>query len=299
MANIYFDMDGVLVDYFGGLKDTAKKLGVAEDDNKAIWDEINKNPIEWWSNLKPLPDGMKLFNAVKSKEPSILSSAGTKQETKQGKLAWLKKNGLSPYLKEIVFVNNKSAKKKYAQDGDILIDDRKDNVADWEMAGGKGYVFNNNSGQILQQLKSVKENYWKNYLGKRRLQENILKEYSSDFLFTLKDFVDFASQQIGLTDVPKIQVINSSKFTQDYRSFGGYVPANHKISVVIRGRNLADILRTLGHELVHAKQAQDNKLDPSSGETGSPIENEANATAGILMRDYGKQNPKIYNQIEL
>ena len=111
MANIYFDMDGVLVDYFGGLKDTAKKLGVAEDDNKAIWDEINKNPIEWWTNLNPIPDGMKLFNTVKSKEPSILSSAGSKQETKQGKLAWLKKNGLSPYLKEIVFVNNKSAKK--------------------------------------------------------------------------------------------------------------------------------------------------------------------------------------------
>jgi hypothetical protein len=299
MENIYFDMDGVLVDYFGGLKDTAKKLGVAEDDNKAIWDEINKNPIEWWTNLKPIPDGMKLFNAVKSKEPSILSSAGAKQETKQGKLAWLKKNGLSPYLKEIVFVNNKSAKKKYAQDGDILIDDRKDNIADWEMAGGHGYVFNNNSGQILQKLKSVKENYWKKYLGKKRLQENILKEYTPDFLFTLKDFVDFASNQIGLTDVPKIQVINTPDFTQQFKSFGGYVPANHKISVVIKGRNLADILRTLGHELVHAKQMKDNKLDPNSGETGSPVENEANAMAGILMRDYGKKNPKIFDQIEL
>ena len=157
MAEIYFDMDGVLVDYFGGLKDTAKKLGVAEDDNKAIWDEINKNPIEWWSNLKPIPDGMKLFNAVKDKEPSILSSAGAKEETKQGKLAWLKKNGLSPYLKEIVFTNNKSAKKKYAKGNDILIDDRGDNVADWEMAGGTGYVFNNNSSEILKQMGMMKE----------------------------------------------------------------------------------------------------------------------------------------------
>ena len=294
MANIYFDMDGVLVDYFGGLKDTAKKLGVAEDDNKAIWDEINKNPVEWWSNLKPIPDGMKLFNAVKSKEPSILSSAGAKEDTKQGKLAWLKKNGLSPYLKEIVFVNNKSAKKKYAQDGDILIDDRKDNVADWEMAGGKGYVFNNNSGTILQQLKSVKENYWKNYLNKKRLQENIVKEYTPDFFHTMKDFINFASGELQLKDTPKIHVINSPDFTQQYKSFGGYQPVQNKIAIVIKGRGLADILRTLAHEMVHAQQMQSNKLDVSSGQTGSPVENEANALAGVLMRNYGQKNPMIF-----
>jgi phosphoglycolate phosphatase-like HAD superfamily hydrolase len=294
MANIYFDMDGVLVDYFGGLKDTAKKLGVAEDDNKAIWDEINKNPIEWWTNLKPIPDGMKLFNAVKSKEPSILSSAGAKEDTKQGKLAWLKKNGLSPYLKEIVFVNNKSAKKKYAQDGDILIDDRKDNVADWEMAGGKGYVFNNNSGQILQQLKSVKENYWKNYLNKKRLQENIIKEFPSPFFPTIKNFVDFVGNRLELKDVPKVHIINSPNFSQQYKSFGGYLPAQNKISVVVKGRGLADILRTIAHEMVHAHQKEANKLDITSGETGSPIENEANALAGVIMRDYGKENPMIF-----
>jgi hypothetical protein len=145
MPQIYLDMDGLVADYKAGLEDTAKELGVSIDDGKAIWNKINSNPVEWWSNLKPIPEGMKIFNAVKDKEPSILSSAGTKEETKQGKLAWLKKNGLSPYLKEIVFTNNKSAKKKYAKGNDILIDDRSDNVADWEMAGGTGYVFNNNS----------------------------------------------------------------------------------------------------------------------------------------------------------
>ncbi len=245
MAEIYFDMDGVLADYFGGLKDTAKKLGVAEDDNKAIWDEINKNPVEWWSNLKPIPDGMKLFNAVKDKEPSILSSAGTKEETKQGKLAWLKKNGLSPYLKEIVFTNSKSAKKKYAKGNDVLIDDRSDNVADWEMAGGTGYVFNNNSSEILKQMGALKENYWKNYLNKKRLQENIVKEYTPDFFNTIKDFVDFASGELQLSDIPKIHVINSPDFTQKWKSFGGYQPHQNKIAVVIKGRGLADILRTL------------------------------------------------------
>ena len=197
MADIFFDMDGVLVDYFGGLKDTAKKLGVAEDDNKAIWDEINKNPTEWWANLKPIPDGMKLFNAVKDKEPSILSSAGTKEETKQGKMAWLKKNGLSPYLKQIIFTNSKSAKKKYAKHGDVLIDDRGDNVADWEMAGGHGFVFNNNANQIIKQL-GMKSEY------RQQLKEDIVKDYTKEYLLLLKEFVDYVCDKLDIIDRPKI-----------------------------------------------------------------------------------------------
>ena len=82
MPQIYLDMDGLLVDYEGGLKNTAKELGVSEDDGKAIWNKINSNPEEWWSNLKPIPEGMKIFNAVKDKEPSILSAAGTNERTK-------------------------------------------------------------------------------------------------------------------------------------------------------------------------------------------------------------------------
>ena len=35
-------------------------------------------------------------------------------------------------------------------------------------------------------------------------------------------------------------------------------------------------------------------LKPNSGETGSDHENDANSIAGIIMRDYGKQNPDIY-----
>ncbi len=57
---------------------------------------------------------------------------------------------------------------------------------------------------------------------------------------------------------------------------------------------MADILRTLAHELIHRKQDEDGRLDPNSGETGSEIENEANAQAGILLRKFGEQNNNIY-----
>jgi Zn-dependent peptidase ImmA (M78 family) len=57
---------------------------------------------------------------------------------------------------------------------------------------------------------------------------------------------------------------------------------------------MADILRTLAHELVHRKQEEDGRLDINSGKTGSPIEDEANAMAGVLLRNFGKINNSIY-----
>jgi hypothetical protein len=66
--------------------------------------------------------------------------------------------------------------------------------------------------------------------------------------------------------------------------------------VVITKRNLMDIGRSLAHELVHSKQNENGGLTAEQGETGSNIENEANAKAGIIMRNWGKLNPDWYLQ---
>ena len=57
---------------------------------------------------------------------------------------------------------------------------------------------------------------------------------------------------------------------------------------------MADILRTLCHEMVHHKQNEAGRLKSDTGKTGSEIENEANAQAGILLREYGQHNEVIY-----
>jgi hypothetical protein len=56
-------------------------------------------------------------------------------------------------------------------------------------------------------------------------------------------------------------------------------------------------LRTLAHELIHYKQDSQGRIKPDSGETGSPEENEANAGAGIIMRDFDQANPELLSAL--
>ena len=111
----------------------------------------------------------------------------------------------------------------------------------------------------------------------------------------IEKFVGFAGQELGLgEDVPNIIISYDNKEAETMKSFGKYTPQDSDIRVVAVNRNLADVLRTLAHELVHYRQNKDGRLDASSNETGSEVENEANAMAGVLMRNFGMQNPIIF-----
>lgn len=118
-----------------------------------------------------------------------------------------------------------------------------------------------------------------------------LNEGTEDNIF--KKFMSYACQELKIENPPTLEI--KTEFGEEQPSFGAYVPANHHIFINPSNRNIVDVLRTLAHELVHAKQNELNLLTPNSGETGHDHENDANAIAGILMRDYGKNNPDIYN----
>ena len=108
------------------------------------------------------------------------------------------------------------------------------------------------------------------------------------------NFIRFASDSLGIEELPKVFFLNDNKWSRQMRSFGQYDPNKKEILVYIKNRNMADILRTLCHEMVHHKQNEEGRLEPESGKTGSDIENEANAQAGILLREYGQHNEVIY-----
>ena len=112
---------------------------------------------------------------------------------------------------------------------------------------------------------------------------------------TIGEFIKFAIKNLEIQNPPRnLSLSYDTNKAKEMRSFGYFDPNSNKIWVYCGNRNMGDILRTLAHELVHRKQDEDGRINYESGKTGSEIENEANAKAGILLRDFGKQHKEIY-----
>lgn len=111
----------------------------------------------------------------------------------------------------------------------------------------------------------------------------------------IKHFIKHCKKELGIQSLPHIRFIADKTWVEERRSFGEYNPNENTACVYYIGRNTADVFRSLAHELVHHRQMELDMINQESGETGSDIENEANALAGIMMREYGKINPTIYD----
>ena len=114
-------------------------------------------------------------------------------------------------------------------------------------------------------------------------------------LDTIKDFIRYCKKELEIQSLPKISLVVDKSFVEARRSFGEYSPALSTVKVYVTARNLADVCRSLAHELVHHRQSELNLIYDLAGETGSDIENDANAIAGVLMREYGRLNLGVYD----
>ena len=114
------------------------------------------------------------------------------------------------------------------------------------------------------------------------------------FFKNMKTFLALAKNELGIEKLPKIIWILDSDNTGQ-TSFGGFVLKTQAIRIVLKNRHPNDIMRTLAHELVHYKQWTENRLDATSGDDGSAEENEANAKAGVIMRQFNRDNPDSFS----
>jgi len=114
------------------------------------------------------------------------------------------------------------------------------------------------------------------------------------FMDAMRDFLPLVIKHLELSTLPDIDFERNISDTK-YPTFGRYINDKNLIQLDIENRHPVDILRTLAHELVHYKQDLHKQLDPESGITGSPQENEANAHAGVIMRSFNKQFPQYLN----
>lgn len=109
----------------------------------------------------------------------------------------------------------------------------------------------------------------------------------------IKKFMNFSLHKLGIKSPIKVTV------TKDRNLYGLKTMAhfNNEDShcvVYSNNRNVADILRSIAHELVHKSQFENDKIKGKVQDIGGPIEDEANAVAGQLVKEFGYKNPEIF-----
>lgn len=136
---IYCDLDGVLVDFSGGLSAiTGKeypKRGEYELGSEE-WDVVDKG--HFFRDLPWISGGKELWEMLAPYNPVILTGLPRGKTAKGDKKAWVYRE-LGHGVKVICCKSRD--KKNYAKPGDILIDDREDNIRAWEEVGGVGVLW--------------------------------------------------------------------------------------------------------------------------------------------------------------
>ena len=106
-------------------------------------------------------------------------------------------------------------------------------------------------------------------------------------------FLKFCQQHLDLARMPRVTLVKKLSGMGDQPTFAYYNMPENSVRVSYENRHIADVQRSLAHELVHARQNHLGQLGRNSGKTGSPQENEANSVAGEIMRMWAKQNPDL------
>jgi len=112
----------------------------------------------------------------------------------------------------------------------------------------------------------------------------------------IKQFMPFAQKKIGFKKPPKLFLKQDAKNAENpLGKTAHYDPQEQSVTLYISGRHPKDVLRSLGHELVHHKQNCDGKFD-DVGEMGEgyaqnnphlrAMEFEANSLGSMCLRDF-------------
>jgi hypothetical protein len=104
----------------------------------------------------------------------------------------------------------------------------------------------------------------------------------------ITQLLQLCKNHLQIEKLPDIKLVDTPSVGSDH-SFGVF---DGGIKVVSKDRHPVDVMRTLAHELVHWKQRLSGQ--EMDGNTGSDTENEANAVAGVIMREFGRMHPEYF-----
>jgi hypothetical protein len=317
-SEVFLDMDGVLADFFAeyavlaGLPPGSSYRDVppAKNDptlNKMVGTDFFYRLPKFGTADALVAMVVRLFGGY-----SICSSPlrGDHENSGVQKTRWIQQN-LNPQPRRILI---ESRKERHATKPDgtpnILIDDRKDNIIKWEAAGGIGIKYQadeNGLDVITAGLRRAVQ-----ILKGRREQDRLpltpsldrglpvatpadqpVNESTDERARRVQHFMRWCRAKLKLKqDLPDLEFSNE-KDSEDMYYTGYYNDQDNKLWVYIGNRNMIDILRTVAHEFTHRKQYEDGMVKGDQSYPGSPIEQQADAMAGYLMKLYGKQHPEV------
>lgn len=162
---IYFDMDGVLADYDGGLRELCGFEPVdqrfeTEEHEKIKWEKV-RSIGHFYYKLKPIDGALELFRALREKygnKVEILTGVPKPHrnipEAGEDKQRWIAEYFGKEVKVNIVF---KEDKKLFCKGKSyILIDDLDRNINEWNTNGGTGILFVN-AEDTMENIKRIEE----------------------------------------------------------------------------------------------------------------------------------------------
>jgi hypothetical protein len=150
---IYCDMDGVLTDFESRFKTlTGKTIEAYESENgkSSIWAPIETAGVAFWNGMPWMPDGEQLWDGIADLKPIILSAPSRHESSRIGKRLWAKRN--MPGTK--IILTPAQYKQRYAAPYHVLIDDKPENIQQWQAKGGVG-ILHTSAKNSLNELQKV------------------------------------------------------------------------------------------------------------------------------------------------
>jgi 5'(3')-deoxyribonucleotidase len=133
---VFCDLDGVLADFEQGVVNRFKKR---PDELKPglMWGLINKSSA-FFETLPWMPKGRELWEQIKQYDPIILTGTPRSSNAEEQKRRWCARE-LGPHIHVITCATKD--KPDFCITNAVLIDDRSDNLNEWNSRGGKFILY--------------------------------------------------------------------------------------------------------------------------------------------------------------
>jgi hypothetical protein len=109
--------------------------------------------------------------------------------------------------------------------------------------------------------------------------------------YAILKFIKFVKDELALNQPFKVSLVKQRD--DDLKTYAYYNPSNGGVKVYCKDRGLADVLRSIAHELIHHQQNETGRLEMPAQDIGGEIEDQANSVAGQLVKKFGYANPKL------